>query len=163
MGMFDYFRSSYDLGEQFTNVECQTKDIEEFGIGGTMTNYWLDPAGKLWCPYYRDTHTFEEITKDDERYSERHAFLNFEWIRTGAHGKYKPHPITKYIHVYPAKWVGEWEDWPTLRLHFKYGIIQEFEEVTRESRNRLQLGETKQTEEISEKERERQEFKDFFA
>jgi len=31
MGMFDYFRSSYDLGEQFTNVVCQTKDIEEFG------------------------------------------------------------------------------------------------------------------------------------
>ena len=38
MGMFDYFRSSYDLGEQFTNVVCQTKDIED-GIGGTMTDY----------------------------------------------------------------------------------------------------------------------------
>ena len=34
--MFDYFRSSYNLGEQFTNVVCQTKDIED-GIGGTMT------------------------------------------------------------------------------------------------------------------------------
>jgi len=32
MGMFDYFRSSYDIGEQFTNVVCQTKDIED-GIG----------------------------------------------------------------------------------------------------------------------------------
>ena len=29
MWMFDYVRSSYNLGEQFTNVECQTKDIEE--------------------------------------------------------------------------------------------------------------------------------------
>jgi hypothetical protein len=51
-------------------LECQTKDIEEFGIGGTMTEYWLDPSGKLWCPNYTGTHTFEEITKDDERYSE---------------------------------------------------------------------------------------------
>ena len=27
--MFDYIRSSYDLGPKFTNVEMQTKDIEE--------------------------------------------------------------------------------------------------------------------------------------
>ena len=124
--MFDYFRSSYYLGEQFTNVTCQTKDIEEFGIGGTMTNFWLDPAGKLWCPYYTDTHTFEEIPEDDTRYSEKHPFLNFEWIPTGNHGKYKHHPITKYIEVYLAEWNGTWEDWPTLRLHFKDGILQEF-------------------------------------
>ena len=62
MGMFDYFHSSYDLGETFTNVICQTKDIEE-GYGGTMTDYWLDPAGRLWRPDYRDTHTFEEINR----------------------------------------------------------------------------------------------------
>ena len=29
MGMFDYVRSSYDLGEHFTNTRCQTKDIED--------------------------------------------------------------------------------------------------------------------------------------
>jgi len=131
MGMFDYFRSSYDLGEQFTNVVCQTKDIEEFGIGGTMTNYWLDPSGKLWCPHYRDTHTFEEIPEDDERYDNR-RFLNFEWIPTGVHGKFKLHEITKYINVYPATWKGDWHDWPTLRLHFKDGTLQEYIEVTRE-------------------------------
>ena len=129
--MFDYFRSSYDLGEQFTNVVCQTKDIEEFGIGGTMTNYWLDPSGKLWCPHYRDTHTFEEIPEDDERYDNR-RFLNFEWIPTGVHGKFKLHEITKYINVYPATWKGDWHDCPTLRLHFKDGILQEYIEVTRE-------------------------------
>jgi hypothetical protein len=132
MGMFDYFRSSYDLGEQFTNVVCQTKDIEEFGIGGTMTNYWLDPSGKLWCPHYRDTHTFEEIPEDDERYNKRLRFINFEWIPTGVHGKFKLHEITKYINVYPATWKGDWHDWPTLRLHFRDGILQEYIEVTRE-------------------------------
>ena len=128
--MFDYFRSAYDLGEQFTNVVCQTKDIEE-GIGGTMTDYWLDPDGRLWCPHYRDTHTFEEISEDDERYSDKHLFLNFEWIPTGKHGVYKPHEITKYIEIYPAEWKGEWEDWPTLRLHFRYGILQDFMQVKR--------------------------------
>jgi len=128
MGMFDYLRSSYDLGEQFTNVVCQTKDIED-GIGGTMTDYWLDPAGRLWCPHYRDTHDFVEIPEDDERYS-KIGFLNFEWIPTGKHGKYTPHEITKYIEVYPANWKGKWEDWPRLRLHFKYGILQEYTDVT---------------------------------
>ena len=129
MGMFDYFRSSYDLGEQFTNVVCQTKDIED-GIGGTMTDYWLDPAGKLWCPQYHGTHTFEEISEDDERYDEKRGFLNFEWIPTGVHGKFKLHEITKYIEIYPEGWKGKWEDWPRLRLHFRYGILQEYTDVT---------------------------------
>jgi hypothetical protein len=131
MGLFDYFRSSYDLGEQFTNTECQTKDIEE-GYGGTMTDYWLDPAGKLWCPQYRDTHTFEEIPEDDDRYNERFGFLNFEWIPTGQHGKYQPFLLTKYIEIYPATWKGDWHDWPRLRLHFRDGILQEYIEVKRE-------------------------------
>lgn len=128
--MFDYFRSAYDLGEQFTNTECQTKDIEEFGIGGSMTNFWLDPAGRLWCPYYKDTHTFEIIEEDNPRYSEKYKFLNFEWIPTGKHGKYKLHEITKYIQIYPAEWKGEWENWPTLRLHFRDGILKEHFNIT---------------------------------
>lgn len=129
MGMFDYLRSSYDLGETFTNVVCQTKDIEE-GIGGTMTDYWLDPAGRLWCPQYHGTHTFEEIPEDDERYSEKLRFLNFEWIPTGKHGVYKPHEITKYIEIHLANWKGDWESWPRLRLHFRYGILQEHTDIT---------------------------------
>ena len=132
--MFDYFRSSYDLGEQFTNVVCQTKDIED-GIGGTMTDYWLDPSGQLWCPHYRDTHTFEEIPEDDERYSERLGFLNFEWIPTGKHGKYTPHEITKYVEVYHANWKGKWEEWPRLRLHFKLGVLQDYQDITNERCN----------------------------
>ena len=127
--MFDYFRSSYDLGEQFTNVVCQTKDIED-GIGGTMTDYWLDPSGLLWCPSYTGTHTFEEIPEDDERYSEKLRFLNFEWIPTGQHGKYQPCLITKYIEVHPANWKDKWEDWPRLRIHFRYGRIQDFTDIT---------------------------------
>jgi len=129
LGMFDWVRSSYDLGPQFTNVELQTKDIED-GIGGTMTHYWISPNGVLWCPSYIGTHTFEEISEDDERYNDKARFLNFEWIPTGAHGRFKPHEITKYIEVYPSEWKGAWEDWPRLKLHFKRGILQDYENVT---------------------------------
>ena len=127
--MFDYFKSSYDLGEQFTNVVCQTKDIED-GIGGTMTDYWLDPSGQLWYPSYINTHTLKEIDKTDTRYDAKKAFLNFEWIPTGKHGKYQRCYITKYIEVYPANWEGKWKDWARCRLHFRNGILQDFEDVT---------------------------------
>jgi len=129
MGMFDYFRSSYNLGEKFTNVVCQTKDIED-GIGGTMTDYWLDPSGQLWYPNYSGVSTFETIEEDDPRYSEKHKFLNFEWVPTGKHGKYVTSMITKYVEVYPANWEGAWEDWPRLRIHFKYGKLQDYEDIT---------------------------------
>lgn len=129
MGMFDYFRSSYDLGEQFTNVTCQTKDIED-GIGGTMTDYWLDPNGVLWYPDYRGTNTFEVIEEDDSRYNPKLKFLNFEWVPTGQRGAYRPYLITKYVEIYPEHWEGSWEDWPRLKLHFKYGVLKDFENVT---------------------------------
>lgn len=127
--MFDYLRSSYNLGEQFTNVVCQTKDIE-YDISGTMTDYWISPDGVLWYPDYIGTNTFEEISKDDPRYESEKRFLNFEWVPTGQRGKYKVHPITKYIVIYPAEWKGNWESWPTLRLHFKQGVLQDYEDVT---------------------------------
>jgi hypothetical protein len=129
MGMFDYVRSSYNLGEQFTNVECQTKDIEE-GYSGTMSHFWIDPAGYLWCGDYKGTSTFETIEKDDPRYSSKHLFLNYEWVPTGQRGRYHVHPITKYVEIYPAQWDGLWEDWPRCRLHFKHGKLMDFEDVT---------------------------------
>ena len=129
MGMFDYFRSSYDLGEQFTNVVCQTKDIEE-GIGGTMTDYWLDPSGQLWHPSYIGCHDMEIYEEGHPRYDPNAKWANFEWIPTGARGKLQHHPITKYIEIYPAEWDGKWEDWPRLQLHFKRGELIDFENIT---------------------------------
>ena len=131
--MFDYVRSSYNLGEQFTNVECQTKDIEE-GYSGTMSHFWIDPAGYLWVGDYRGTSTFEIIEEVDPRYSDKHPFLNYEWIPTGVHGKYHVHPITKYVEIYPATWDGQWEHWPRCRIHFKYGRVVEYEHFPRRER-----------------------------
>ena len=128
MGMFDYFRSSYDLGEHFTETRCQTKDIEE-GIGGTMTQYWIAPDGVLYWIDYSHTADFVELKEGDEGYSER-SYLNFIWVPNGIHGKVRVHPITKYIEIYPEQWGGQWEDWPRCRLHFKYGRLIEHENIT---------------------------------
>lgn len=129
MGMFDYFRSSYDLGPDFTDVECQTKDIED-GIGGTMTHYWLDPHGYLYYTDYSYTADLVIYKEGDPEYNETHPWMNFEWKRNGNKGKVSPHYLTKYIEIYPSKWDGLWEDTPRLRIHFKYGRLMEFDEVT---------------------------------
>ena len=128
--MFDWVKSSYNLGEHFTNIECQTKDIEE-GYSGTMSHFWIDPAGYLWVGDYRGTSTFEIIEKDDPRYDPERHFLNYEWIPTGQHGKYQVHPITKYVEIYPSNWKGHYDDWPRCRIHFKYGRVVEYEYITR--------------------------------
>ena len=129
MGMMDFIRSSYDLGEQFTNVKCQTKDIED-GIGGTMTQYWISPDGVLYWIDYSHTADFVEIKEGDEEYDNRHKFMNFKWVPNGTHGKVKVHPITKYVEIYPEQWEGKWEEWPRCKIHFKYGRLMDFEDVT---------------------------------
>ena len=126
--MFDYFRSSYELGEHFTNTRCHTKDIED-GYGGTMSDFWLSPSGQLHLIDYSHTADFVELKEGDEGYSEM-ALLNFRWISNGTHGKVRPWYITKYIEVYPEQWEGEWKEWPTLKLHFRYGKLIDYEDIT---------------------------------
>ena len=128
MGMFDYVRSSYDLGEQFTNTRLQTKDIED-GIGGTMSQYWISPDGVLYYIDYSHTADFVIIEEGDEDYEETHKWRNFKWVPNGNHGKISPHMITKYIEVYPEDWKGNYDDWPRLKLHFRYGKLQDYERI----------------------------------
>lgn len=131
MGMFDYLISSYDLGEEFTKVELQTKDIED-GIGGTMSHYWLDPQGYLYYIDYSYTADFVEIEEGDEDYNDTHKWCNFQWVPNGNKGKVSPWYLTKYIEVYPAQWDGKWEDWPRCKIHFKYGRLVDYEMITRQ-------------------------------
>ena len=128
--MFDTIRSSCNLGKHFTNVELQTKDIEDYGIGGTLTDYWISPDGYLWYPDYWGTNEFEVIDEDDPRYNDKLKWTNFEWVPTGQHGKYRVHSITKYVEIYPETWNGHFKDWPTCRIHFKYGKVIEYEDIT---------------------------------
>ena len=127
MGMFDYFRSSYYLDESFVDVICHTKDIED-GIGGTMTQYWLSPDGQLYWIDYSHTADFVELKEGDEGYQEgKLSMLNFQWIPNGTRGRVRPMYLTKYITVYPESWDGEWEHWPECRIHFKDGVLQDYE------------------------------------
>ena len=128
MGMFDYVRSSYPLGEDFSG-NCHTKDIEE-GIGGTMSQYWISPDGQLHLIDYSQTADFVELREGDEGYSEI-GFLNFIWVPNGTHGKVRPYNITKYVVIYPETWYGEWKDWPDCRIHFKNGIVQDYQISTK--------------------------------
>jgi hypothetical protein len=129
MGMFDYLKSSYDLGPDFTNRELYTKDIEE-GIGGTMSQYWVSPSGCLYYVDYSHTADFVELKEGDDGYDNKHLWANFRWIPNGNRGKVTPWLITKYIEVYPPEWDGQWKDWPRLKIHLKYGIIQDYEDIT---------------------------------
>lgn len=133
MGMFDYVRSSYNFGEQFTNIELHTKDIED-GIGGTMSQYWISPDGILYHVDYSHTADFVEIKEDDEEYDSKHLWCNFKWVPNGIHGKVRPWMLTKYIEVYPSNWNGKWEDWPRLILHFRYGKLQDYRSVTNDDK-----------------------------
>ena len=127
MGMFDYLRSSYNLGESFTNLQCHTKDVED-GIGGTMTQYWLAPNGQLYWIDYSETADFVELKEGDEGYEPEKKIFNFRWIPNGTHGRVIPmYGLTKYITVYPERWNGEWKDWPECRIYFKGGVLQDYE------------------------------------
>ena len=125
MGLYDDIRSSYDLGEQFTNVKMQTKDL-----ACAMCHYWIAPDGCLYEITYRETHTFEDIKEDDERYDPKRLFLNYEWIPTGKHGKVEPCDVTDYVEVYPATLEGKCDYWPRCRIHFKRGKVQDYEDIT---------------------------------
>ena len=126
MGMFDYVKSSYDLGPHFTNVVCHTKDIEE-DIGGTMSQYWLDPAGYLYLIDYNNTVDLKIYEPGDPDYDEERAWLNIEWVRNGNRGAVRMHPITKYVEVRPEEWEGPWEKWPRCTIHFKRGRLIDYE------------------------------------
>jgi hypothetical protein len=128
--MFDYVRSSYDLGQNFTDIECQSKDIEKC-IGGTMSQYWIDPAGRLWLVDYRDAFDYKE---DPDWVDDGNAFnelFRFRLMPNGNHGRLVPQTLTDYVCIYPSRWEGEWKDWPTCRIHFARGVVQTHENITK--------------------------------
>jgi len=125
MGMFDYVRCSYPINDNFTE-QCQTKDIEYNDIGGTMSQYWISPSGCLYHIDYSNTADFVEIS-DDELKNAKHKWLKYRWESNGLRGRVKQYPITKYVVIYPEKWSGEWRDWPECRIHFRFGILQDYE------------------------------------
>jgi len=129
LGMFDFIRSSYYFDEHFSG-NCQTKDIED-DISGTLSQYWISPDGQLYIVDYARTADFVELKEGDDGYNDKLAFLNFRWIPNGTHGKVRPYFISKYVTIHPENWEGEWEDCPDCRIHFKNGIVQNYEILTK--------------------------------
>jgi hypothetical protein len=111
--MYDTVRSSYPLGEQFTG-ELQTKDIEPM-LGGSLTHYWISPAGELYEMDYRET---QDLEPDPSR-----TFFPYKWVPNGNHGKVKVLNITRSVEVYPSSFDGHWEDLPRVTLFFVKGKL----------------------------------------
>lgn len=119
MGMFDWFKSSYEL-PILTNELCQTKDLSN-----TMDFYWLDPHGYLYEVDYSETHEFVSLDEDDPDYDHKFLWTNHKFVPNGKRGKVRLYDITDYIEVYSCEWDGHYEDWPRLRLHFIKGRLVE--------------------------------------
>jgi hypothetical protein len=115
MGLYDTIRSSFDLGEEFTDKDLQTKDIQDC-IGGTLDFYWIDNVGRLFLVDISETADPIKTNSD---------FPLFKWIPNGNHGKVTPVYITKYIEVYD-------NPYKRCKIHFKCGIVQDFEIINLE-------------------------------
>lgn len=127
MSLFDWVKSSYPLPNEFMGI-CQSKTLDD--AGGSMSHYWIAPDGYLWCGDYQGCHTLEFYEEGDPEYDPKFVWRNMEYVPTGKHGKWRVHPVTLYATIYPAEWSGSWETWPLLRVHFRSGRLQDFEEVT---------------------------------
>ena len=117
--MFDYVRCDYPITPEFVG-ECQTKDIDG-DIGGTMSDYYIDPKGRLW--YIDHYGTIDYV------FDENATTILGKWKRipTGQHGKVRPmFGYTSYLIIYPAKHKGSWETWPEARLHIVEGQVLSF-------------------------------------
>jgi hypothetical protein len=119
MGMFDTIKSSYDLGPGYQK-ELQTKDLDSL-----MNQYWIDPLGRLFL--IDDSHTadFVELKEGDDGYNPDRLFLNFIWVTNGIHGKVRPVYHYGVVEVYPSVWDCKYSPYPSCKIFFRYGIIEE--------------------------------------
>lgn len=124
MGLFDYFRSSYDLGPDFTDVECQTKDIEE--LGGFMSFYWLSPDGHLYSPDFGGTYDYH--LDSPETYSGS-SFNAFKVVGNGKNGAMKPAYITRKIKIISSRLATEFWEVPEMELEFREGKLVSYSQL----------------------------------
>jgi hypothetical protein len=131
--MYDDFKSSYDLGPDFTNVDCQTKDL-----GSCMDFYWLDPAGQLWQMDHTGTYTLEENPNyQGEHESRLNWIFRHHVVLTGKHGKVKPVSVTDYVTIYSHRHNRSYDEWPLCRLHFVGGRLQDYQIMTHAQQKEL--------------------------
>lgn len=125
IGLLDRFRSSYNLGDQFTNTELHTRDLS-----CSMDDYWLSPDGVLWKPDYTGVNKLVFYEEDHPYYDPEALWSNYDLIPTGNNGRVRRQYTSSQVRIYPPTWNGEWNDWPTLRLLFENGILKDWEDIT---------------------------------
>ena len=126
MGMFDTIRCSYDIGE-LTDVECQSKNIDDWG--GTMSFYWIDPAGRFWSPSYDGTYDFVPAESPFPELGKGNL-SHVQYLGTkpnGNHGKYQFIPMTRCIEMYDTKTHADgYVEFVTCYLSFYQGLLRDY-------------------------------------
>ena len=121
MGMFDWVRCSFPLDSSHDpNCMMQTKDLKNF-----MEFYWISPTGELYI--IDDSKSWRIV--DDPLVENKLFSLKKEY--TGINGKVKPVGILRRIKIYPAKWDGEYNEWPEYLLDFLYGKLVKCKKVVK--------------------------------
>jgi hypothetical protein len=87
--MFDHVRSSFNLGDDLTDVELQTKDL-----ACLMEDYWISPSGELFTIDYTRT---AELVPDPES---KRQFWPYKWEPNGNHGRVIPFLHTGDVRLY---------------------------------------------------------------
>ena len=129
MGLFDYFRSSYYLGPGLTEVSCQTKDL-----GSTMSEYWLDPSGRLWLIDIGAAFDYGEYPDFESKGEPFEEIFRYGPIPNGKHGKVTPERFTGMVLIYPSQGIEDWGDQPCCELKFTAGVLQYYDITTNAER-----------------------------
>jgi hypothetical protein len=91
IGLFDYLRSSYPIGEHLTDVQLQTKDLV-----CCMDHFYIDPAGQLFSIDYDGV---ADLIPEPDSTSK---FFPYKRVPNGSHGKVTPVLMTGDVRVYNA-------------------------------------------------------------
>lgn len=118
MGLFDNVYSSYKpLGEEFLNVELQTKSLD-----CDMSAYWITPAGELFKVNWDNAMKMvdREVPIKPVRW-----VPPFQWVPTGKHKKLTPVYYTGALVVYPVGHSGPQPtgSWLEATLLLKHGKV----------------------------------------
>ena len=115
MGMYDTVRCDYTITPEFKG-ECQTKTMDKW-MGGSMSHYYIDPAGYL---YEADTRGTAEWVRNPTK-SKPWPYVR---LQTGRRGRLRALTgYTDYVTIYPVNYEGER---PEARLHIINGKVQSF-------------------------------------
>ena len=114
MGMFDEVRCDYLVPDYSL---YQTKSIEG-EIGGSLSFYYIDPAGLVWfIDYYGCSEWVRDPTKPKP--------WPYKRVQTGKRGRVRHMSrMNKYLTMYPSSYKGDWKDIPMYRMHIVDGRVE---------------------------------------